>query len=261
MRNTIASLAMLLVSCGNGAASNDGGASGPSGTGTVASVASADPPVAPSPLQEGVVATDAGTLLSSALTPRQSGRYAPRDECAGVPGAAAFRQELAEALVSGDAEKVAGLAEPDVKLGFGGDDGAARLRQRLDEADREYLDEWRKVLGLGCAREGGDTIVMPWLFAQDPGDADPYMAMVVTTENVPLLAGPSRDAKILARLSWDIVTLSGGLQPDRPFQAVETTDGTRGYMATGMLRSQLDYRLIAERRGGAWRVTAFVAGD
>ena len=58
-----------------------------------------------------------------------------------------------------------------------------------------------------------------------------------------------------------MVTLDKGWFPDRPFQQVTGPGGARGYVATGRLRSMLDYRLLATRQGETWRITAFLAGD
>jgi len=43
---------------------------------------------------------------------------------------------------------------------------------------------------------------------------------------------------------------------------VETLDGTaRGFVSGPVLRGLLAYRLLAVRRDGEWKITAFVAGD
>ncbi len=63
------------------------------------------------------------------------------------------------------------------------------------------------------------------------------------------------------QLSWDLVTLDKGWHPDKRFQQVTTRGGAKGYVATDKLRSMLDYRLLANRKGEIWQITAFVAGD
>ena len=86
------------------------------------------------------------------------------------------------------------------------------------------------------------------------------MGMIVTGESVPLLSSPDEDGTAVATLSWDAVEIST-LQPDEPFQKVETTGGEEGYIATDKLRSLIDYRLLATSRNGNWRVVSLVAGD
>jgi hypothetical protein len=204
---------------------------------------------------------DATALLDSLYNPRQKGRYAPRDECANEAGAAEFRRQLAAAVAKGDAQAIAALASPNIKLGFGGDDGKARFLERLQDPDGELIAELRQVLPLGCAVNPEGNLTMPWYFAEDMGDIDTYAAMIVMGEDVALYTKADAASPVRQRLSWDAVELRGGLFPDRAFQRVRTSDGTEGFVATGKLRSLLDYRLLASREGGAWKITAIVSGD
>jgi hypothetical protein len=164
-------------------------------------------------------------------------------------------------VAKGDAEAVAALASPEVKLGFAGDDGRERFLEKLKEPNGELMGELKRLLAFGCAanEEGGLTI--PWHFAQDFGDIDGYSAMIVTGEDVPLHAAADGKSPVRQRLSWDVVEIFAGLYPERPFQQVRAPDGTEGYMPTEKLRSLLDYRLLAAREGGDWRISAIVAGD
>jgi hypothetical protein len=203
----------------------------------------------------------AAALLDGLIRPQQKGRYAPRDDCGQEPGAAEFRRKLAEAAAKGDAEAVAALASPVVKLGFGGDDGLARMLERLKAPGGELMQELRRLLSLGCAVNPQGGLTMPWYFAQDMGDIDSYAAMLVTGEDIPLHAAADAASAVTRRISWDVVELSDGLHPEREFQAVETADGIRGYLPTAKLRSLLDYRLLANREGEGWKISAVLAGD
>lgn len=200
-------------------------------------------------------------LLDRLVVPRQAGRFAPRDECGHVPGARQFREALAAAVLAGDADAIAALAVPEVRLGFGGDDGRAQLRRQLAAKDGKLLGEFRKLLELGCAANGDNGLTMPWYFAQDMGAIDSSVAMLVAGQGVPVRSGPETSAPVLETVSWDLVELVGESQPDKPFQQVKAADGTQGYVATGSLRSLLGHRLLAERRGGKWMIVAMVAGD
>ena len=153
------------------------------------------------------------------------------------------------------------LADPAIKLDFGGGSGAASLRERLTGAGGKQLwAELDQILTLGCAVDHG-SLVLPWLFAQDLGSLDPYSAMIVTGKDVPLRASASSEAKVIAAQSWSAVELVKGLQPDAPFQHVRVPGGPTGYIATASLRSPLDYRIRASRTDGEWRIGAFIAGD
>ena len=188
------------------------------------------------------------------------GPYAPRDTCGDLEGAAAFRRALAEAVQARDADALVALAAEDVKLDFGGGSGRAGLKKRLTAEDRKLWQELEELLALGCSanKQGGLTI--PWYFDQPIEGVDPFMGMIVTGEGVPLLGSPDEDGTAVATLSWDVVEIST-LQPDEPFQKVETTGGEEGYIATDKLRSLIDYRLLATSRNGNWRIVSLVAGD
>lgn len=189
------------------------------------------------------------------------GPYAPRDECAGLPGADAFRQQLAQAVEARDAKALTALAAPDVKLDFGGGAGSAQLQARLDEDNPTLWDELDVLLTLGCAAEGQSGITLPWYFAQEIDAVDPMNGMIVMGENVPLRIAPEADGETVKEISWDVVELIDGLQPEAPFQHVATTKGQQGYIATDKLRSLIDYRLLASSRDGKWSITSLVAGD
>lgn len=204
---------------------------------------------------------DVRLLLDKHLLPAQSGQYAPQNECGKLPGAAEFRERLAEAVVRGDAAAIAALADSDIKLGFGGDDGRPRFLQKLKDPEGGTLPELKGVLSLGCAVDESGGLTMPWFFAQDMGDVDAYDAMLVTGVDVPLQATADPTSAVTRKLSWDMVSLVSGLYPEQRAQRVKTADGKEGYIATDKLRSLLDYRLLATKVNGEWRITAFLAGD
>lgn len=231
----------------------------------LAGCAAAGAPIAaPEPV---VIATaapaqaDPALLLGRTIGPQQQGRYAPRDDCAELDGASAFRRKLAEAVARGDARAVADLASPDIKLGFAGDDGRDRFYAQLMAPDGELMAEIERLLPLGCAVRPEGGLTMPWYFAQDMGDIDGYEATIVTGEGVPLRAAAEETAPVMLQLSWDLVFLDKGFYPERPYQQARLADGTRGFVETARLRSLLDYRLLADRKGGEWRITALLAGD
>ena len=194
------------------------------------------------------------------------GAFAPRGDCLVTPGARAFAATLRGAIARRDARALAVLAADDIRLDFGGGAGKAELRARLAGPDGATL--WRELgqaSGLGCAISHGD-LVFPWFFAQELGDVDPFAALLVTGPAVPLYRRASDRARPIARLNWQLVVPQGDgageAAAKRPLRRVAVI-GSRleGYVPSERLRSQLDYRLIATRKGSGWRISAFVAGD
>lgn len=202
--------------------------------------------------------SEASRLLTSLTHPRQPGPWAPRDECDALAGAGEFRERLARAVQERDADALAALASPDVKLDFGGGAGVAELKVRLSAPDGELWQALENLVPLGCAASPEGTLTIPWYFAQEIPLDDPYMAMIVRGTDVPLLAEPKADAKAVTRLSWDAVEMVAN---PGAYAEVKTADGTTGYIEMGKLRSLIDYRLIAEKGADGWKIGALVAGD
>jgi hypothetical protein len=198
--------------------------------------------------------------VAAVQTPVPKGRFAPRDECRELEGANDFRQRLVEAVRLRDADTLVALAADDIQLDFGGGSGTALLRQRLYHPDYKLWEELDALMPLGCATSDEGRIVLPWMWDQDLGDADPYAAMLVTGENEPVHEAASASSKEIGTVSWDLVE-AVDYQPDRPFMEVKLADGRTGFIATDKLRSAIDYRLLAERHDGKWSITTFIAGD
>ncbi len=203
---------------------------------------------------------DASTPPPSPERPFAKGRFAPRDECGKLPGAAAFRNRLAEAVRLRDAEAVSKMATPDVELDFGGGAGREELEERLGGPGGELWQELDALLTLGCTATPDGGLALPWVWNQDLGDLDPFAALLVTGEDEPVRESAARAAKEIAKVSWDYVEVAD-FRPDAAYQQVKLADGRTGYVASEKLRSAIGYRLIAERQDGAWRIVAFIAGD
>ena len=193
-------------------------------------------------------------------SPLAKGKWAPQDTCAEVEGADQFRTQLAAAVRARDIDGVVALAADDVKLDFGGGSGRAELRSRLADDSLGLWSELDTLMALGCSASEQGGITIPWYYDQDLGATDPYYAMLVTGEDVPLLERPDPAARPVATISWDLVEIAS-LNPESAWQRVELEDGKVGFIATDKLRSLIDYRLTASSRNGRWRIISFVAGD
>lgn len=188
--------------------------------------------------------------------------YPPRDDCGALPGWSAFRTRLEKAVAARDADALAALTDPDVRLDFGGGAGVGELRRRLVDPDYRLWDELATILPLGCGPQDGGGAAMPWIFANSPANADPFNAMLVLGPAVAARAEPDEAAPATARLNWAIVDLADGYEgPDKPFTRIVLPGGGTGYVESEKLRSLVDYRLLATRTAQDWRITALIAGD
>lgn len=204
------------------------------------------------------LALAAGTASAAQAAPAL--RFPPKDTCAALPGAAAFRASLKAAIAKRDARAFTALADTKVKLDFGGGSGAAELRRRLQSAQgRKLWQSLDQIAPLGCARQG-NALVMPSFFAEDLGDHDPFSALLVAGNAVRLRAAPN--GPTVTSLSWKLVEAASPADRAAAWRKVKVLpSGPTGYVAANFLRSPVDYRLLAERRAGMWKIAAFVAGD
>ena len=157
------------------------------------------------------------------------------------------------------------LVDPQVHLDFGGGHGWDLMQERLVSEDYQLWEELDQVVRLGCARGYEDSLVMPYYWAQDIGERDPYGTYVVLGDRVPLFAREEGE-RVLRHLRWQYVELIAYLEhvdgiEDAVRLEVKLEDGTRGYVERAKLRALIDYRLLAERREGRWVITTFIAGD
>ena len=196
---------------------------------------------------------------------RPDGPWAPRNDCAELPGASAFLASLQSAVDARDADALVALTAEDVKLDFGGGTGAGKLRERLAANNGAHWETLAQLMDLGCATSDDTSITLPWYFGQTI-PVDPYMGAIVTGENVSLYNAPDTDAAVLATVSWDAVERLPDDTAREGFERVawtrsETEERVEGYISKSKLRGMIDYRLIANRRNNRWRITALIAGD
>lgn len=196
-----------------------------------------------------------------AMSPGGStGPYAPQDECASLPGFAAFRSAIFAAVEAKDTQAMLDLAHPGIELDFGGGAGLDEFERRLD-ADDMLWTELADLNGMGCASDSRDETVMPWVFERWTGPEDPFAAMLANGEGIAIRAEPRGSAPIVGRRSYSMVELAGHEGATDGFYEILLPDGRTGYVAEQSLRPVLGYRIYARRGPGGWMIESFLAGD
>ena len=203
---------------------------------------------------------DASGDIAAQPTSMPEGRFAPSNDCIGLPGAKSFFLALETAVTDRDADALLSITDARVKLDFGGSAALQAFRERLGDKDSGLWTEIERLTALGCAQAANGEMVMPSYAAQDMQGVDPAKSLIVTGADVPVRQTANNDAPALAQVSWDAVTLTGGLDPKAAFQKVRTAARKEGFVASDQLRSPLAYRLRAARVGEDWRIVSFVRG-
>jgi hypothetical protein len=206
-------------------------------------------------------------LISVALAAGQvpPGRLPPIDTCRDDAGFIAFRKRLETAVARRDVAALLQLMDDKVRLTFGGRAGKEGFRQlwlaRPDEQSKLWA-ELDEVLELGCARakdaHGADYRAFPSMFVTGDG-LDGYGTWVARP-GARLRRAPSLRGRVIARLNWHVLHVDGEWRGGE-WIPVRVRGGPRGYVHRSVARSLIDYRLIAQQRGGRWLITAFIAGD
>ena len=187
----------------------------------------------------------------------------PIDQCRGDSSFDRFRSELSRIVERHDTARIIALLDEDVMVSFGMDGGgkAAFFRAwHLDNPRQSRLwSELRTMLRLGCTAEDG-TWLMPSLSEQLGADSDSIETYVAIVPGAALRSAPRDGAPVVTRLHWDVLRLTQAL-PDERWLKVSLRDGRHGYVRQEQVRNPLDYRMVVQRKSGALRITAFVAGD
>lgn len=220
---------------------------------------SSEPAPVDNPRNVADTAAEPATSLAAAGESAHRAPLEPRNACHDMAGAEQFRTALAAAVEARDADALIALADPNVKLDFGGGAGRAELRRRL--SDRNLWQELEDLIALGCGPNEAGGITLPWYFTQQTPGVDAMMGMLVTGADVPMLRAPEAGAETVRTLSWEAVELPDGLNTGAGYQHVRLPGGASGFVTTDKLRSLVDYRLLASEQDGDWRITAFIAGD
>ena len=185
----------------------------------------------------------------------------PIDECTADPSFLKFRAGLITAAEKHDMEAVIRALDEKVLVDFGGGSGKTAFREKWTSTDSKEVDLWRELkesLALGCAIRDGVALA-PSLSTQLDPDADLF-EVALARPGTAVRSEPRNGGKVIATLAWDVVTIIARSMSDDSVE-VRLPDGSTGYVNAGQLRTAGDYRLTMEKRGGDWRITAFVEGD
>ena len=161
-----------------------------------------------------VLALGAFTSIADASPPPRAAVFPPVDQAARDPAFLDFLENLRTLVRARDADAVAAHADPDIKLSFGGAYGRESFHQSLSEnptfGGASYWQELQQVLDLGGVFDAPDAFCTPYIFClpiPDCATCDPYETLVAVEANAPIHAAPDAGSKIVATVSYAVVTM------------------------------------------------------
>ena len=192
----------------------------------------------------------------------------PVNQATRDPALAKVIAEMLAAAKAKDWKRLSPHISETIQLDFGGGAGRAEMGRRL--AERAALwDELVWVLEHGGTFVRDGSFAAPYTFRADTGKLDPFEAGILVAK-AKVHAEPREDAAVLAELDRTAVKVVDWKYSDKtelPFYRrtdwvqVELADKRKGWLQAKYVRSAVDYRAFIQKRGGAWKLNVFVAGD
>ncbi|MFT3809398.1 MAG: hypothetical protein QM698_05720 [Micropepsaceae bacterium] len=179
----------------------------------------------------------------------------------------ALLETLIKAAEARDFAPFEAALTPTATASFGGDEGPEGFRRAygIDQPDSPFWPEFIKAAKLGGAFLQDDLFVVPYIAANMPEEADPYLSVIAIGEKTMLYAEPKEGAAAIADVTHQVLEQidiePADLEKTGPDFVHVKADAGAGYVRIGEVRSALDYRAVFEKRDGVWKLTAFVAGD
>jgi len=183
----------------------------------------------------------------------------PLEQCSGDRSFVQFRSRLKQIVAKRDRTAFLELLAPDVLVNFGGASGRKVFEEEWSFDATEYDNLWsqlEKMLQMGCARDGGSRII-PSLSMQVEQDFDEEWVVILPGATLYKEAGVP-NAKP-ATVPWSVAVVTS--RDSDTMTGVRLADGREGFVSDDRVYEPIGYRMIVEKRGGKWMITAFVAGD
>jgi len=214
-------------------------------------------------------------VFATAFTSFAQERYLkPIDEAPLDPSFVAFRSRVIAAAERRDAKFIFSIIDPRIRVTFGDVLGLREFKRyfKLERRSDPFWAEFLAVIKNGglFSRENGkrkNLFYAPYAFEGFPEDLDSFSQGVVLGANVSLRETPSADGKIVARLSYNIVTadyensIKTGDLDKLVWVKVTTLGGLAGFVSADNFRSPMDYRAGFSKKFGKWKLVLFISGD
>ena len=186
-------------------------------------------------------------------------RLPPIDQCKGDASFSRFLVGFKRTVAKKDRAALVALLAPDVLVDFGGGTGPKAFEDQWKFDPQEPGNVWDQLgimLKMGCAKDGGSRIIpsLPMQVEQDVA-----MEWVVILPGAKLYKAVGELSSKPQTTPWTVATVTS--RASDTMTEVRLPDGRDGYIADDLVYEPTGYRMIIEKHGGKWTITAFVAGD
>ncbi len=185
----------------------------------------------------------------------------PREEAGRDPTLAAFFVKLRAAVKAKDSGALMSLVSPDIKNGFGGEDGVARFLQvwQIDTGNSPVWDVLKLILSIGGVWLDDQQYCLPYVSFRFPDEVDAFTHSVVLGASVRLHDAASASGRVIGSLSYDVVEV---VKREADWTEIRTLDGKQGFISTAYLYSPVSYRAcVMKNDAGEWKIRTLLAGD
>lgn len=194
----------------------------------------------------------------------------PEDQAPRDAALVRVRAVILKATQARDFNQLQPHVSPRIQLDYGGGAGLPLMRKRFAAKGSPLWEELRWVMEHGGRFEKDGSFAAPYLHSMETGGLDPFEAGGIVVDKVVARAQPRADAPEVATLGRVVVKVTDWKHSDKtpsPFYKrtdwvkLELSGKREAWIEAKHVRSVVDYRAGFEKKGGAWKMTFFLAGD
>ena len=169
-----------------------------------------------------------------------------------------YTVKLERAVIKRDVKELRKLVDKDVIAGPGQkDEGWAVFTRRWhpETADGAVWTVLTEVLDIGFEQMHPKIFVSPYYAWKFPHELDPRQYLVVIRDVVPVRETASRDAAVVATVSFEVVQRLGAPATGVfDWVKIKTAAGKEGYVASQSVRSPVTPRAQFAFKDGSWKL-------
>jgi hypothetical protein len=212
-------------------------------------------------LVKGVILALLAVLLAAAPALAVPTKLPPIETCGTDPGFVKFRAALKRTVANKDRASFLKMLSPKVLVNFGGASGPEAFAEQwdFDPGTHGIWNLLETMLKMGCARSDRARIIPSLIVQMEPYADEDMIDAVVILPGAKLYKETGVESLNPSTVPWTIAPVTS--RAGDLVTGVRLPDGREGFISDDDLYEPLGYRMVIEKLGGRWKITAFVAGD